>query len=63
MSFLDVLDEDREELLARAGYLPAFALANRGEYRLTAAERPLMDAVRVPPDLMNLRRALLSRQA
>lgn len=57
----DVLHEDREELLVRAGYLPASALANRGQCHLTAAERQLIDAVRTHPHLLDLLSALLSR--
>jgi len=59
----DTLGEDREELLARAGYLPASALANRGQYHLTAAERLLIDQVRAHPRLLVPLNALLSHAA
>jgi transcriptional regulator with XRE-family HTH domain len=58
----DVLGEDREELLVRAGYLPASALDNRGKYNLTAAERQLIDAIRAQPHLLDLLKALLPRK-
>lgn len=57
----DVLGEDREELLVRAGYLPASALANRGRYQLNAAERQLIDRVRAHPPLLEPLLLLLSR--
>ncbi len=59
----DVLGEDREELLVRAGYLPPSALANRGQYHLTGAERQLIDAARAEPHLLDLLKALLPRKA
>jgi transcriptional regulator with XRE-family HTH domain len=57
----DVLGEDREELLVRAGYLPASALDNRGKYQLNAAERQLIDKLRAQPHLLGPLIALLSR--
>jgi transcriptional regulator with XRE-family HTH domain len=59
----DVLGEDREELLVRAGYLPPSALDNRGQYNLTAAERQVIDVVRTQPPLMNLLKALLPHKS
>ncbi len=56
----DVLGEDREELLVRAGYLPASALENRGNYELTAAERHLIDLVRARPRVLGPLNSLLS---
>jgi len=58
----DVLGEDREALLVRAGYLPASALANRGQYQLTGAERQLIDIVRAQPRLLELLKALSSHK-
>ena len=56
----DVLGEDREELLVRAGYLPASALDNRGTFNLAAAERRLIEQVRAHPRLLEPLNALLS---
>jgi transcriptional regulator with XRE-family HTH domain len=56
----DVLGEDREELLVRAGYLPASALDNRGKYQLSAAERHLIDLVRARPHLLDPLTTVLS---
>ena len=55
----DVLGEDREALLVRAGYLPASALANRGQYQLTALERQLLDRLRARPALLPALQSLL----
>ncbi len=59
----DVLGEDREELLVRAGYLPASALDNRGAFNLTAVERRLIEQVRAHPRLLEPLNALLSAMA
>jgi len=55
----DVLGEDREGLLVRAGYLPESALANRGEFNLTAAEREIIKHLRANPHLVAPLQALL----
>lgn len=57
----DVLGEDREELLVRAGYLPASALDNRNQHQLTAAERQLIDKLRAHPQLLGSLQAILSQ--
>ena len=58
---VNVLGEDREELLVRAGYLPASALDNRGEFELTVAERELILRVRAHPRLLAPLNTLLSQ--
>jgi transcriptional regulator with XRE-family HTH domain len=56
----DVLGEDREELLVRAGYLPASALDNRGASPLSAGERQLIEMVRARPHLLEALQTVLS---
>jgi transcriptional regulator with XRE-family HTH domain len=56
----DVLGEDREELLVRAGYLPASALDNRGASPLSAGERQLIEKVRARPHLLEALQVILS---
>ena len=60
LKLADVLGLDREELLVRAGYLPASALANRGAYRLNANERRLVGALRANPRLQSVVEALVA---
>ena len=55
----DVLGEDREALLVRAGYLPAASRAHPAIDRLTAAERQWLAALRTQPQLWPLLEALL----
>jgi transcriptional regulator with XRE-family HTH domain len=57
----DVLEEDREELLVKAGYLPPSALANRAPDGLTAAERRIVDVLRARPQLAAPLSTLLAR--
>jgi transcriptional regulator with XRE-family HTH domain len=47
-----VLNESREELLVRAGYLPSSALVNRGGLALTTSERRIIIALRSHPQLL-----------
>ena len=55
----DVLGEDREALLVRAGYLPAAGRAPQTADRLTAAERRWLAVLRTQPQLWPLLEALL----
>lgn len=57
----DVLGEDREELLVRAGYLPASALDNRAQGQLTPGERQLIDKLRAHPQLLGPLQAVLAQ--
>ncbi len=52
LQLADVLGEDREQLLVRAGYLPQSALANRGAFNLNAVERELIQRLRAHPRLV-----------
>lgn len=59
----DVLQDDREELLVKAGYLPPSALDNRGAASLSAMERRIVDMLRAHPHLVVPLGALLAKLA